>query len=441
MSKLRSVPGQSGLAPHLLLEPKLYGNYDSHPEVSCHQFVAQASIPPRSLGLGLILQRCGVPLNGSIVLDVGCGAGYSSLQIAHESATALVIGVDIDRKLVAKARRLMRAQRCAVGAPEETSAGAAAEPPAVNTLPSTAESVADGSHHSMRMPLSLPLDHGPLISPVATPQTGTSRGGPAPPYSPPPCLFRMGDVLSPSHCDSYASASVDVVMALQVTKWLHMQGGDAGVLQFFRFALRLLKPGGALVLQPNRRGAYSAAAAGLGPVHVPIAPAAAPAAGGGGGSAWDPRRRPPHRDRGHAEQPPGKWPLRYDMHVPPEDFPKLLLQGVGFHSVRRVRLRGGGQAKGHPPVFVATKAAALNSPGYASPSPPAARGEHPVAAKRPRVGSAEAAVVAPPAATGAGAPATTAADTGRGAWRLGPKFAQQPQVPVKSRDGWGGEAM
>lgn len=422
-------------------------------------------------------------LAGSTILDIGCGAGYSSLQIAQQAPTALVVGVDIDLKLVSKARRIMRSLRaasasCAAATPTPRnghgssggsgggsgggggSSGSGASQPAGEEAAALDCLDAGGSLQGVRMPLSMPMDHGPIpAGGSSASRAGDSMSPPA--AAPPPCLFRVGDVLSLAHCRSYASSSVDAVFALNVTKWLHLQGGDAGVLQFFHFVFRVLRPGGVLVIQPQRRGSYDTPACRLGPTHVPAS--ATPRSAGSSAAAalgWAPTARGAPWRQGHSARAPSrsKWPLRYDMHVPPEEFPKLLLQGVGFHSVRRVHMQneGGGRStfrgasRNGAPMFIATKAAELGSAGYAPPSPTSASALG-GGAKRPRPHPPHS-FVDPPVAPQGGVPASSRGsaapvsaagaarkDSARGAWRLGPTFAQQPQVPVKCRDGWGGE--
>ncbi len=46
-------------------------------------------------------------------------------------------------------------------------------------------------------------------------------------------------------------ASVDTVLCLSVTKWVHMCHGDSGLEQLFLTFKNVLKPGGILVLEPQ----------------------------------------------------------------------------------------------------------------------------------------------------------------------------------------------
>lgn len=56
---------------------------------------------------------------------------------------------------------------------------------------------------------------------------------------------------SPSDEPSY-----DTVLALSITKWIHLNHGDTGLMRFFRRAFNLLKPGGHLLLEPQPKSSY-----------------------------------------------------------------------------------------------------------------------------------------------------------------------------------------
>lgn len=50
--------------------------------------------------------------------------------------------------------------------------------------------------------------------------------------------------------------SYDVILALSLTKWIHLNGGDEGIMEFFRRAFEMLKDGGVLVLEAQLTKSY-----------------------------------------------------------------------------------------------------------------------------------------------------------------------------------------
>jgi 7SK snRNA methylphosphate capping enzyme len=53
--------------------------------------------------------------------------------------------------------------------------------------------------------------------------------------------------------------SCDIALALSVTKWIHINGGDAGLLRYFSAVHAALVPGGLFVLEPQPWRSYKQA--------------------------------------------------------------------------------------------------------------------------------------------------------------------------------------
>ncbi|KAI9566331.1 Bicoid-interacting protein 3-domain-containing protein [Boletus coccyginus] len=139
---------------------------------------------------------------GKTVLDVGCNEGWVTREIAHACGARRVVGVDIDDALV-RAAWIRRRTLWSLQSPPH-------EHPA--------------EHHD------------------AFPHNVT---------------FRTSDWVTE---DAAADEpTYDVVIAPSTTKWIHLNHPGEGLVTFFRRAHRMLKPGGAFVVEPQAWETYGKA--------------------------------------------------------------------------------------------------------------------------------------------------------------------------------------
>ncbi|KAF2187388.1 hypothetical protein K469DRAFT_705076 [Zopfia rhizophila CBS 207.26] len=135
-------------------------------------------------------------------LDIGCNAGLISVQLAIDFDATSVTGVDIDPKLISQAEHhlAIRSSRVRPATPES-------------------QKVVD------YFPISAVLQHGYRFEPDSPDSS--------PALSNWPCVrFVSADwVVS---ANPATSGPYDVILALSVIKWIHLEHLDEGLVSFFR---------------------------------------------------------------------------------------------------------------------------------------------------------------------------------------------------------------
>ncbi|KAF9442181.1 Bin3-domain-containing protein [Macrolepiota fuliginosa MF-IS2] len=162
-------------------------------------------------------------LSNKIVLDVGANDGHVTTAIAQSFGPRAITGVDIDNSLVDAAWR----HRLAVWSQ--------ASPDGVPSY----------------FPTSLAHELGPLPVPPA------DAAGHDKHVFPHNLAFHCADWTKDNIPED--EAGYDTVLALSVTKWIHLNQGDAGLVAFFRKIHRVLHDGGHLILEPQAWESYAKA--------------------------------------------------------------------------------------------------------------------------------------------------------------------------------------
>ena len=215
---------------------------------------------------------------GAAVLDVGCGAGYTSLAVAERWGVASVMGVDVDAALVAAARRNQLDRRrelhmeAAISSSASTSAATAPLPwvplslRVVQRMPAcvlgAGAAAASSGAASACEPQGAEASSGSAAALAQEPASaGASRAheiGAASLAAPSPLdkvAFRHEDCVGDTTL-GHAPGSYGVVLCLAVTKWVHINYGDRGLLTLFRRLHSYLQPGGRLLLGAQPWASY-----------------------------------------------------------------------------------------------------------------------------------------------------------------------------------------
>lgn len=131
------------------------------------------------------------------LLDIGCNAGELTMQVARRYKDSKILGVDIDADLIKRAQQRQRDVAQAI---------------------ITTSTTTSGYPHNVS--------------------------------------FVTEDVCNDNAYQGVLDKKYDVVMAMSVTKWIHMTTGDEGLKLFFARVKNALRPGGVFVLEPQLSKSY-----------------------------------------------------------------------------------------------------------------------------------------------------------------------------------------
>ncbi|SJX60849.1 uncharacterized protein SRS1_12075 [Sporisorium reilianum f. sp. reilianum] len=216
-----------------------------------------------------------VPHSNVKVLDIGCNSGKVTIELAQTLPKLLqqrgrpaggyglqILGVDIDPSLIGQARQAAAVARSRYR-PEQIE-GTDDEGESTSLPP-----------ESVYFPSVFPLLYGPINdehrhalrrqTEPATNSTATAEKDRAPAPAPtlhlcPPNLhFLAADWTHPSAINHTDTHGYSIVLALSITKWIHIQQGDTGVVRFFARIATTLHAGALLFLERQEWSSYHSA--------------------------------------------------------------------------------------------------------------------------------------------------------------------------------------
>ncbi|XP_062383166.1 7SK snRNA methylphosphate capping enzyme-like [Sardina pilchardus] len=196
---------------------------------------------------------------GNTVLDIGCNAGHVTLFIAKHWRPGRIVGMDIDGGLIYTARQNIKRYLSDTQAKEDRDnikdAGAAVGEVSVNSLNAQVKEAEmeniSGDQEEAHSP---PLVSGNASVSVPLPHTPSNPPGNFPENV---CFVRANYVLESEQLLLTQREEYNVILCLSVTKWIHLNWGDAGLKRLFRRVHKHLLPGGLFILEPQPWSSYN----------------------------------------------------------------------------------------------------------------------------------------------------------------------------------------
>ncbi|EGT48306.1 hypothetical protein CAEBREN_02669 [Caenorhabditis brenneri] len=154
------------------------------------------------------------------ILDIGCNVGFVTLSIAKDFAPRRILGIDIDEHLIGVARKNIR-HYC----DHETAVAG-------------------------KFPASFGVQFGTISQKTEEPRSFSTK-------FPDNIWFKKENyVLENDEMLDMIQPEFDVILALSITKWIHLNWGDDGMRRFFKRAYAQLHPGGRFIIEPQLFESY-----------------------------------------------------------------------------------------------------------------------------------------------------------------------------------------
>uniref|UniRef100_A0A1B0DMV3 RNA methyltransferase n=1 Tax=Phlebotomus papatasi TaxID=29031 RepID=A0A1B0DMV3_PHLPP len=212
------------------------------------------------------------------VLDIGCNVGHLTIAVAKNLNPKSVMGIDIDAKLIERARknlslyvRIPRSPKQAIETKTTSQEGGKDEEPTAETSTVTDKEAEEKKpekwtrkrmrYHENRQkkadffPSSFPLCYG--IVPELNVNPSDQKDDEVYPKFPRNVFFRtLNYVLKDESLLGADTQQYDLIMCLSVTKWIHLNFGDTGLKIAFKRMFSQLRPGGKLILEAQNWASY-----------------------------------------------------------------------------------------------------------------------------------------------------------------------------------------
>ena len=165
------------------------------------------------------------------VLDIGCNSGLVTLKIFTKFSPVLTIGTDLDEKLIRSANTILSKRR--------------------------KKSLSNAKRRARREELQNQKSAQDSTQPTTESCTTTTEA-----LARAKCenslftreiQFITADILTDHEC---YHRKYDTILCLSVTKWIHLNNGDEGIMKFFKKCYEMLEPDGKFILEPQQWKSY-----------------------------------------------------------------------------------------------------------------------------------------------------------------------------------------
>ncbi|CAK9252434.1 unnamed protein product [Sphagnum jensenii] len=156
-------------------------------------------------------------------LDIGCNEGKLTALIAEKYQPTSVLGIDVDRVLIEAANSIIKRANFSLASKQLSQ-------------PTSSSS----SSSSPFIPMS-------VLKKKLLPTPSSSFSLPSTSAFPRNLRFECADIFA--YHSSPMASTFDTILCLSVSKWIHLNLGDEGLLRFFRTLFDLCSSGGLLVFE------------------------------------------------------------------------------------------------------------------------------------------------------------------------------------------------
>lgn len=171
------------------------------------------------------------------VLDIGCNDGSLTIMIAKDYNPMSVIGIDVDPRLIEAAGSAVKRAKYEYRMKKKT------DRVHLDSIPESSDTSQTARQYQLLIPRQVskvrPLYPGQILASSPTDDNGGKY-----PFN---VFFRCEDIMeSTNRPEEYGYG---VILCMSVSKWVHLNHGDDGLMRFFHLLFSMTTPGGKVIME------------------------------------------------------------------------------------------------------------------------------------------------------------------------------------------------